>query len=526
MTIDWLAQCSDWNPQLFRELKGRLKRRNIMLAIITSLVMQLLVLLYFWALLPAGHPYWWSAVYQMLGLVMTYGLLFAGVYLLIRDVGKEERRGTLNFIRSSPQTSRSFLLGKLLGVPVMPYLVALLAVPLHLFAAIAAHVPTIAHVLHIYLLTAAACAFFYTSALLYAFLGVVQGWVGVGVIGLSCTIFFQLWHKAFVTIRSGYLGLSYWFHLPVGENFNLGLMFALITLGTSTYWIWEALNRRFRNSNLTLLSKSQSYRMTLCFEIWLLGFFIRDTSVSNYNRPFQDWILGFIFRDVYPNSYQLFTFERPFQDLLLLGFFNLLWFVWLLVALIPQRQMLLDWARYRRERVASVKQFWSFSVVKDLVLGEKSPALVAIALNLLLASAVVIPWVLSWRYDGRSLQNVAIIILGIMHLLICAAIAQLMMMRSPKRAIWAASTIAGVIILPLTILVLLQLNPAHDPLAWLFSIGAFATLHSRISMLTIFIAFLGHLGILVSLALRLSFQLQRAGESEGKALLASKALRG
>jgi hypothetical protein len=234
--------------------------------------------------------------------------------------------------------------------------------------------------------------------------------------------------------------------------------------------------------------------MTLCFEVWLVGFVFRD----------------------------LTEYERPFSYLLMLGFFNLLWFAVLLAAMTPQRQMLLDWARYRRERVTSAKQFWSRSIVNDLVWGEKSPILVAIAVNLLIAFAVVAPWILTWGSASNPLQGFAIILLGATYTLICAAIAQLMMfMKSQRRAIWAAGTIAAVTILPPLVLGVLQLYPYKAPLAWLFSIGAFAALQSGVSMTNVFTAFLGQLTILSLLSLRLTRQLQRAGESETKALLAA-----
>lgn len=528
MTFNWFDRFSDWNPQVFRELKGRLKQRNVILAIVGSLTTQLLVLMYFWNVLPVarstepntdandlyikyntyctgkgsyrsfqclydavGNPQvnwqnWWSDLFQTLSWALPCVLLVAGVYLLIGDLGKEERRGTLNFMRLSPQTSQSILLGKLLGVPAIPYLAVSLAVPLHLMAAKGASV-SIVNTLSVYLLTAAACAFVYSAALLYALMGGFQGWIGALAIVMGYMSFFQ------VLLVSPDWQMQ-WFHLSIGHYDDFGLVLALLTLGTGAYWLWQAANRRFRNPNVTLLSKSQSYRMTLCFEIWLLGFVFREMK----------------------------AYDHPFGYLIALGFFNLLWFAVLLAALTPQRQMLLDWARYRRERVVSAKQFWSRSIVNDLVWGEKSPMLVAIAVNLLIAFAVVLPWMLTWGNASNPLQGFAVILLGATYTLICAAIAQLMMfMKSQKRAIWAAGTIAAVTILPPVVLGFLQLYPDKAPLAWLFSVGAFSVLQSSISMTTVFTAFLGHLGILSLLSLRLTRQLQRAGASETKALMAA-----
>jgi hypothetical protein len=528
MTLNWLAKFSDWNPQVFRELKGRLKRRNVLLTVLGSVTTQLFVLLYFWGILPdariqqqlavlpydrysayctgggsyrsfkclydsLGNPIvnwqsWWFDMFQATSWILPFVLLIAGVYLLISDLGKEERRGTLNFIRLSPQTSQSILLGKLLGVPAVPYLAVLLALPLHGLVAIAAGM-SISDLLSFYLLTAAVCAFCYTAALLYALIGGLQGWAGAVVIWMSYTLFYQLWQSW----TDSNLRLQ-WFYFLMNGNRTTALAFALLTLGSGTYGLWQAINRRFRNPDVTLLSKRQSYGMTLCLEVWLLGFVFRD----------------------------LQTYDRPFDSLILLGFFNLLWFMVLFAALTPQRQMLIDWARYRRERVTNARQFWSRSIVKELVWGEKSPALVAIALNLLITALVVTPWVLSWSQHNSPRQGLATIVLGSTFTLICAAIAQLMMfMKSPKRAVWAASTVAAVVILPPVVLSVLQFSYTEVPLAWLFSIGAFTVFQQGVSMTTAFTAFLGHLGILSLLSLRLTRQLKRAGESEMKALLAA-----
>ncbi|MBW4691444.1 MAG: hypothetical protein KME27_06710 [Lyngbya sp. HA4199-MV5] len=527
MTLDWFNRLSDWNPQVFRELKGRLKQRHAVLAVVGSLAAQLVVLMYFWNVLPVarstdsnltykdytgynayctgagsyrsfkclydrlGNPQvnwqnWWTDIFQTLSWALPCLLLVAGVYLLIGDLGKEERRGTLNFIRLSPQTSQKILLGKLMGVPAIPYLAAIVAVPFHVLAASSADV-SIANLLSVYLLTVAVCAFAYSAALLYALMGGFQGWVGAAAIAMGCMFFYQM-----LSSSSGWQ--LQWFHLSINNYFDFGLAFVLLTLGTGSYWLWQAMNRRFRNPGVTLLSKSQSYRMTLCFEVWLLGFVIRDVS----------------------------EYSRPFEDLIGLGFFNLVWFVVLIAAMTPPRQMLLDWARYRRERVASAKKFWSRSIVKDLLWGEKSPALVAIVVNLLLAYAVVVPWMLTWDGDISPLQGFATIVLGAMFTLICATIAQLLMfMKSQKRAVWAASTIAALIVLPPVLLGFLQFYPADAPLAWLFSIGAFAALQTGVSATMVFTAFLGHLAVLSALSLRLTRQLKRAGESEMKALLAA-----
>jgi hypothetical protein len=64
-------------------------------------------------------------------------------------------------------------------------------------------------------------------------------------------------------------------------------------------------------------------------------------------------------------------------------FFNLWLFLYLIAALNPHRQTLYDWARYRH--IYSFKEFGNSKLIKDLIWTEKSPGLVAIALNAIIA---------------------------------------------------------------------------------------------------------------------------------------------
>lgn len=538
MTLDWLYRLSDWNPQFFREVKGRLKPRTLTLIFTVSALLQLSVLFYFWSVLPgpdtSSNPYcmdlgsyynfkclkddlgnplvnwekWWFSVFQVISWGLPFILLVAGVYMLIGDLGKEERRGTLNFIRLSPQNSRSILLGKLLGVPIVPFLTVALAIPLHLWSAMASQA-SLAEVLSIYLFAGAVCCCFYTGALLYAFLGGFQGWVGALVVLMSYTFFCQIFISAQSVRMDNILWLGQWFWLPIGSSLPLALGFGLLTFLSGAFWNWQAANRRFRNPNTTLLSKRQSYLITLCFELWLLGFVFRD-------------------RDGY---------NPEINDLAMLSAFNLIWFLVLIAALTPQRQTLLDWSRYRRERVSSSRHFWSRSILRDLLWGEKSPAILAIALNLLLTAALLLPWIAGWSHfsstwvpgEGWSgvpnakdqLHACLTLLFGSLFVLICAVLTQLMLfLKTPKRAIWATGALAVLIVVPPIVLGILSMTPTQVPILWLFSAFAFAAFETA-SVSTIFAGFLAHLGLLTVLTMRLTRQLKAAGESELKALLAA-----
>ncbi|MCL6434050.1 MAG: hypothetical protein K6T90_07495 [Leptolyngbyaceae cyanobacterium HOT.MB2.61] len=520
MSLNWFYKLGDWNPQFFREFKGRLKPRNLAITVVTSLLAQTLVMAYFWLALPGndteksnyctGEPsysswkclhdaagnviinwkLWWFYIFELLSWSLPFIVLIAGVYMLISDLGREERRGTLNFLRLSPQPSQSILLGKLLGVPIVPFLAVLLVLPLHWVSAVGAGV-SINGVLSIYLFTLAVASCYFTGALLFAVLGGSQGWLGVLVVWFTFSIFFQY---ALMSRFGEYYALlpHQFFGVLIGDSLTLSVAFWLVTFGVATFWLWQAANRRFRNPAATPVSKRQSYLLTACFEFWLLGFVVRNRS----------------------------EFEPPIHDLTVVALVNVFWFVILMAALMPQRQKLLDWARYRRERVSSRQQFWNHSVMKELIRGEKSPALLAISLNLLVAVAVFTPWILSWDEAGQKFQAFSTLLLGSMFVLICAAIAQLMMlMKTPKRTLLAAWTVGAIIFVPPVLLGLLFSSPEYFPIAWLVSAFAFAAIKHATAM-EIFISFLAHLSVFSLLTNRLAHQLRKAGESETKALLA------
>jgi hypothetical protein len=529
MTSTWFNQFSDWNPQFFREVKGRLKPRNLAFTVAVSLIVQMIVLVIFWGMLPDADakyntyciikekvpysvcakdafgnvminwPRWWLDLFKAFSWGMSFILVIAGVYMLIGDLSKEDRKGTLNFIRLSPQTGQAILIGKMLGVPSIPYLAVALAVPLHLWAAMGAGVSAKV-VLSIYLVTVAGCAFFYSGALLFAFLGGTQSWVGAIVVWMVFSILFSIVNSIAARGYSPFESIQ-WFWLQLGQNRSLAVTFVLANLAIATFWNWRALNRRFRNPLATLISKGQSYLMTASFEILLLGFVLRD-------REYWEW-------------------NSLIPDLLVMGFCTLLWFLVLIAALTPHRQPLLDWARYRRSNVSSAKKFWNRSVMRDLLWGDNSPALLAIAVNLLIPVALFAPWIASWstiedmRPDPivQQFQALVIIALGVTLVLICAAIAQMMLFtKHQKRTILAVGTVSGILFLPPTILSVMSFSPYVAPVLWLFTVGAFAALE-HVSAMTIFVSFLGHLTILSALTMQLTRQLRKAGESETKALL-------
>lgn len=529
MISNLLLRFSDWNPQFFREVKGRLKPRNVWLTAAASLFIQALIMLYLWVALPGQHsPYsryctgkqeeystwrtcvldsakfpqidwqaWWFDVFQTLSWLLPFVVLVAGVYMLITDLGKEERRGTLNFIRLSPQTSRSVLLGKLVGVPLIPWVAVLLALPLHLLAAVHAGV-SFAEVGSIYLITIAACAFFYTASVFYAFMGAAHGWLGAVSIWFSYSVAFQIWQASLYAEPRRYLFLGQWFHFEIGKTLVMFVTFTVVTLAIATGWNWLAINRRFRNPNQVLLSKRQSYWMTLSFELF---------------------IFGFVFR-----TYPEWGTRNAFTDLIGLLVVNLLWYLLLIAALTPHRQTLLDWARYRKAGVTkNHRQQWRRSLVRELLWSDKSPATLAIALNLAMPIALFTPWIATWNDGSSPTEGFFSLVFSTAFLLICAVMAQAILFgKSRRRTIVAAAVIGAIIALPPLGMLMVGAYPkAESSLLWLFSAFPFAGMEYA-SLTTIGFSLLAYLSVFTLLLARQTRQLKKAGESELKALMAHR----
>jgi ABC-type Na+ efflux pump permease subunit len=85
-----------------------------------------------------------------------------GTYLLVSDLATEKNNGTLNFIRFSPQSTQSVLIGKMLGVPIALYITVLCALPLHLWAGLAGQIP-LGRIVTFYGVLVAGCFLFYSA---------------------------------------------------------------------------------------------------------------------------------------------------------------------------------------------------------------------------------------------------------------------------------------------------------------------------------------------------------------------------
>ncbi len=560
MLSTMIDQLGDFNPQLFRELKGRLKPRNLAIVSAMSMVGQLLIYLYYESMLPHrpiynrysyceyggtasgyeclqdafGHilinnQLWWLDLFTCISVIGSLILIVFGSYMLINDLAKEENRGTLGFVRFSPQSAATILQGKMLGVPVLLFWFVLLALPLHLKAGLSAQI-SVGLIFCFYGVLLASCIFFYSAALLYALsskgLAGFQTWLGSGLLllFLFITTGFTIsdysitnspldWLRFFnpgsilpYLVDSTYITgdkVDYfvlgdliklrWYFLPLWTSFSCSIAFTLINYTVGTYWIWRGLKRRFHNPNAALVSKLQSYWLASSFTFIVLGFALQN----------QGWA------------------EQP-QGLLvnftMVFVFNLLLFLGLIAALTPHRQTIQDWARYRHQVSKKDRKnlFW------DLLTGEKSPAIAAIAINLVITSVIILGGIIVsplGEYKEAILWGV---IFNLGFVLICAAIAQLMLfIQAQKRVIWTTAAVLGFIILPLVSFGVTKTLPEAMPSIWILSaVPTVALEHATIT--TIAWSLMGQwLAISVASGVIVR-QIRQAGASETKILLDNK----
>lgn len=122
MKLTWLDRIGDLNPQMWREIKGRFKPRNLIIAAIISLLGQFVMLMIAMGGLPTDDrdlglenkiyskyctgpsqeclqdslgyfvvnwQLWWIEIFTVLSVIGIFVLLVAGTYMLISDLAKE-----------------------------------------------------------------------------------------------------------------------------------------------------------------------------------------------------------------------------------------------------------------------------------------------------------------------------------------------------------------------------------------------------------------------------------------------------
>jgi hypothetical protein len=433
----------DWHPQLYRELKSRFTATKVRWLLLVSVILQG-VLVFFRTgeipvldpLIPLGQQYnryclgtppdweygrgtfvctqdllgqlqinwrlWWLDGFTFLSLAGLALLLVVGVYLLVADLQKECQRGTLNFIRLSPQGEGNFIWGKILGVPSLLYGFLLTLLPLHIIAAGGAGI-FLPLLMGYYAVVLAGASFFFHIALWIGLSSngksyslsksaAIAGLCGVGTLIATILImqdndwepFFLSWFSLFYPgkaliylVRStflplttvGYLGPNEldqlrWYGWDLFRSAPLGMGFMVANFMVGTYWIAQVLRRRFRRPLSTAWSKVQSVGVTLSLVAIANGFLLQSYAKGDY--------LDFLLLNL--GSWQLTL---------------CCFFLGLTLALCPQINYLRDWSRYRHEAPRQYRT-WSW---QNLV-ADHSPPQGAIAINLCFTALLTLPMVL------------------------------------------------------------------------------------------------------------------------------------
>lgn len=514
MTSTFINQVGNWNPQLLREFRGRLKPRSIAATIVISLVGQTLLGLIF-----SQQDYQpvverWTGLAETMMWILPYALFTAGSYYLVSDLNQEEKRGTLNFIRLSPRPSRGILLGKMLGVPILPYISIGLAIPLHIIAGLNSGMPVF-FLISYYVMLAAGCFALFSLAILYGLLSSSrtiavgqQSVVAVAFAGL--TLFFLsplyfAWNMA-VTWRP--LGISEWsvqgatyqyeqgnqivpirwFGQAINQSIWLSHGFTLGVLAIATMLIWSMLVRLFRNPGTTVMSKWQSYAIVAFLEALAIGFFVissKTTGINTFTGMAGTWIL----------------YAFNFGIVLVI-----------MLALCPQRASLLDWLRFQQRPQG---------ILRDLVWADKSPAIVAIAINLLIINALYVPWMFLVGFGKDNPTVAAIIVLSMTGVLLIytAIVQQIFALKIRNPYTWTMGGLGLWMLMPPIMLAILRIVPDQMPasmMIWTFLGYPFSDFETPMLISSALLGLVAQLCVIVLLVWRFQNHLRNLSHSQGR----------
>lgn len=546
------------NPQLLREWQGRLRWRNLIFVGVLSLIVQGLLLLQRLAQLPIdsrGHSLYclhmvessgqckpganglpllewtvvWAELFHDLSIAMVWALMIGGVYILAADISKENRRGTLNFLRMSPLSGRRILIGKVLGVPILLYLGIAAMLPLHIaMGLMGSYLP--AQLLAFYGLMGAIAFCFYAIALWFTLLTKgLQGFQTWLIAGLSLglltmtrsqnhTGIFLDWahyldpmnmlvswpiqrvsREPFFPFDQGLSpnGFSHlgWFYLRIGSHSHWFLLFALANAIVLGLWFWVLLERKFQMPANTAIGKQQSYGLTLYLSLMAMGL-----SLQEFPSEKDQWRVDL-------GTYLV--------AMTIVG-------VLLMFLLLPAKQHLLDWVRYRHQQSRR-----RHSLIRDLLCHDGSPLPLALAANLCLMAGVLLIGI-GFHNAIFPLQTETDLFIGWMLisalLLVCSLAVQWIALSNLLHWRWAIFGTAAAILLGWPLMLGLsgvnQYQGTLTPL-WLTTVYVPAVI-GGCSAGEISIAIVIYLSLIALLSFFLSRRCQILGRSEWKMLMESK----
>jgi hypothetical protein len=431
-----------WNPQLLRELRGRLKPRTVIVSIALSAIFQIFLLLITSPTSQTTPANGWLNLWKIITWMLPYTVFTLGSYFIVNDIAEEQKRGTLNFIRLSPRPAWQILIGKLLGVPILLYLAVGLTIPLHCFAGFQGAI-SLPLILSVYLFLAIGCVTCYSAALLCGLMGGKQGITNrqaATAIGFAAIVFlivapsYMAWNIN-VTWRS-LLDISEifgekspvisWFFFEINTIGLVSHCFTLLILGITTFLLWALLLRNFRKPRSTPLSKRQSYGILAFIEVLTLGFLLPISLESSDSAALAASCM-----------YAITTIS-----LLVLMF-----------GICPQRQALLDWVRY--DSLSWQSLIWS----------DKSPVLLAVVIHLVVANALLIPWLFAIGIGTKKIVETGLLVIATANIILIYStfVQQVFATKIRNPMMWAIGGLSFWSIIAPTMLGLLQLSPARIP---------------------------------------------------------------
>ncbi len=383
-----IDRLGNWNPQLLRELRGRLKPHTVIAAVSFSVIFQIFLLVITSSNSRAVAESRWLDLWKIITWMLPYLTFTLGSYSIVNDIGQEQKRGTMNFIRLSPCPAWQILLGKMLGVPVLLYIFLGLMLPLHCFAGLQAGVslPLIASV---YLMLVPGCAICYSVVMLCGLPSEIQRMgsppeaKAFGVAAIACCAIAPLYMGWNTTItwppllaNPEIFGYPHpvvsWFLLPINKIGFVSHAFSLAVLGTTAFLLWRMLLRNFNKPRSTPIGKRHSYAILAGIEVLALGFLLPTSLVDAHNAT-------------------LSAISMYVLTLILL--------LVLMSAICPQRQALLEWVRYDSPG-------W-----QSLIWSDRSPLLVAVIIHVLVASALLVPWLFWIGIGTKKLVETGLLVL-------------------------------------------------------------------------------------------------------------------
>ena len=442
MQSSWLNQINSWNPQLVREWRGRLKTRSVVAAIVLSVIAQILLCLIHLDLRSGlDSQGQWLRIWQTLTWLFPYVLFCLGGYYIVSDITQEEKRGTLNFIRLSPRPGWQILLGKVLGVPTLPYLTIGTVIPLHLLAAFQAQISSLFMVSY-YLMLLGGCFLCYSLALLAGLVGSYRP----SLINQPTTVSFSFGAIAFFALSplfmSWNLGVTwqglgtvaelsnisnadmYWSFIPITAHPALAHGFTLINMTITAGLIWRMLLRRFRQPRSSFMSKRQSYGIVAYVEFLVIGFTLRPGMLGAVPGALTTAALSFYLISIALIAVVIFAIVSP-------------------------RQSLLDWSNYQSQGLQS----WIWA--------DKSPMPLALIIHLLLIYALLIPWTFASGIGFQDPIGTLVSFASVaMTIMMCGLLTQIIFasrIRNP--GIWAVSSLFIWFAVPPAIMGTLRLVP-------------------------------------------------------------------